>query len=774
MARITKAEQIRIAAQAERDAAAAFAHCGSTRDAAGIYTVSIPTHIELNNPAYFEMKGQLLKAGFTAVPRHPRSFTTTKDPAPILQGLAGTTAAQAPETSAPVPVTFELQGGRPGRRRSEETEIHVGDIVPDPNQPRKDITEQEVAELADSIRKVGLIHNITVRRTQGPAGDDHFFMLISGERRWMACQKAGIEVIRALIIDATDEEVEEIQLVENLHRADVHPLMEANYFKRMLERVPGRTHFDIAAMITKSENYVRSRLKLTHLIQPWQDLYRDSGITLSEALAISAASEETQSEFYETLGLEAREPGTTVNLSNMSWYLKARENDLTRAPFDTTDPTLNPEKGPCTTCVYNTAVKELFGALGDEKPMCTLPGCFRMKSMEAFFRKIDEHVETGGVCVIPQEYLSEDEKFWPEQAKARGVTILPHGAYVMVYGAPKSPGTYEQYVAGLAKLEPGDEGPTEQALADQYERAQIAYEEKFAEFVGGGKVSTWALCLAGRQRGNLVPIKLTEAFTDIITPGSSPEAQGDAPDRQDRPSAIDTALAAQILVMKERKERADVLDAERMWLEVTELANGKYTGHERIPGIDIGSPGGNPETDLPFNLTRTEIGALCAILWESLRFEFRHKEIQARICEYFDTTMEALGTIEGKREIFFDHQNGVLLTYLQRLFILGEGFSRSKSHLTGPVQPFTYEFVKERIPREITALELKYDGKAGKRARSLEARIAAAQRQFQGGIITKEPSSDAPGDDDQDEALDPVFTPDAIDALTGDDQNPGI
>ena len=108
--------------------------------------------------------------------------------------------------------------------------IPVSRIAPNPRQPRKKFREDELSSLAASIREQGVLQSLVVRRR----GDD--YELIIGERRWRACQLAGLEEVPAVVLDATDRGVLEMALVENVQRADLNPMELANAFKVLVDR----------------------------------------------------------------------------------------------------------------------------------------------------------------------------------------------------------------------------------------------------------------------------------------------------------------------------------------------------------------------------------------------------------------------------------------------------------------------------------------------------------------------------------------------------------
>ncbi|GHB24986.1 chromosome partitioning protein ParB [Streptomyces viridiviolaceus] len=138
-------------------------------------------------------------------------------------------------------------------------EIPLGDIKPNPRQPREVFDEDALAELITSIKEVGLLQPVVVRQT-GPSR----YELIMGERRWRACQEAGLEVIPAIVRATEDEKLLLDALLENLHRAQLNPLEEAAAYDQLLKDF-NCTHDQLADRIGRSRPQVSNTLRLLKL-----------------------------------------------------------------------------------------------------------------------------------------------------------------------------------------------------------------------------------------------------------------------------------------------------------------------------------------------------------------------------------------------------------------------------------------------------------------------------------------------------------------------------
>ena len=138
-------------------------------------------------------------------------------------------------------------------------ELRCDHITPNPRQPRSVFDEDQMAELMESIREVGLLQPIVVRPL-----DDARFELVMGERRWRAAQAAGLDSVPAIVRDTQDHDLLRDALLENLHRAQLNPLEEAAAYQQMLEDF-GCTQEDLAARIKRSRPQISNTIRLLRL-----------------------------------------------------------------------------------------------------------------------------------------------------------------------------------------------------------------------------------------------------------------------------------------------------------------------------------------------------------------------------------------------------------------------------------------------------------------------------------------------------------------------------
>ena len=160
--------------------------------------------------------------------------------------------------------------------------LKLSSVEPNRNQPRKSFDGEKLGELADSIKKHGLIQPIIVT----PA-DKGMYRIVAGERRWRACKKAGLKEIPAVIRDYSDEQAAEIALIENLQREDLNPIEEALGYQALLDDY-SFTQELVSQRVGKSRSAIANSLRLLSLDEQIQKLLIDGEISSGHARAILA------------------------------------------------------------------------------------------------------------------------------------------------------------------------------------------------------------------------------------------------------------------------------------------------------------------------------------------------------------------------------------------------------------------------------------------------------------------------------------------------------
>jgi len=163
---------------------------------------------------------------------------------------------------------------------SSINEIEIAKIVANPNQPRREIDQTALQELADSIAQIGIVQPITLRQM-----DDGTYQIIAGERRWRASQLAGLTTIPAYVRKASDESVALMALVENIQREDLNAIEIALAYSNM-QQVMNLTQEAVAEKVGKKRATVANYLRLLKLPAPVQLALRNKQIDQGHARAI--------------------------------------------------------------------------------------------------------------------------------------------------------------------------------------------------------------------------------------------------------------------------------------------------------------------------------------------------------------------------------------------------------------------------------------------------------------------------------------------------------
>lgn len=171
---------------------------------------------------------------------------------------------------------------------SQMAEIEIADIIPNPAQPRKQFDEEALDELADSIRQLGVIQPVTVKK-----GDEGKYVIISGERRWRAAQRADLKTLPAYIREVDDENLHAMALVENIQRQDLNAIEIALGMQRLIDEC-NLTQDALSEKVGKKRSSVSNYLRLLKLPDQVQLAVKEGIISMGHAKAIAGAPEEQQ------------------------------------------------------------------------------------------------------------------------------------------------------------------------------------------------------------------------------------------------------------------------------------------------------------------------------------------------------------------------------------------------------------------------------------------------------------------------------------------------
>ena len=182
--------------------------------------------------------------------------------------------------------------------------VPIESLKGNPDQPRKIFTSADLSELTESIRDKGILQPILVR---AQPGEDGVFQIIAGERRWRAAQAARLTQVPVIERQMDDLEVLEVAIIENVQRADLNPVEEANAYATLMERF-GRTQDALAGVVGKSRSHVANTLRLLQLPTPVLDHVMAGRLSAGHARAlITARDAETLADDIVAKGLNVRQ-----------------------------------------------------------------------------------------------------------------------------------------------------------------------------------------------------------------------------------------------------------------------------------------------------------------------------------------------------------------------------------------------------------------------------------------------------------------------------------
>ncbi|WKD58433.1 putative chromosome-partitioning protein ParB [Corynebacterium capitovis DSM 44611] len=228
-----------------------------------------------------------------------------------VSGAPSVPGAPTVSPSAPSPASVAVPVG------ARYQEIPVGQIQPNPKQPRQVFDDEELAELVHSIKEFGLLQPIVVRETQDG------FELIMGERRWRAASRAGLKHIPAIVRETNDADMLRDALLENIHRVQLNPLEEAAAYQQLLEEF-GVTQEQLADRLGRSRPVITNAIRLLNLPVDVQRRVAAGVLSAGHARALlgvrleegAAEAQEQLAERIVAEGLSVRSTEEAVTLLN--------------------------------------------------------------------------------------------------------------------------------------------------------------------------------------------------------------------------------------------------------------------------------------------------------------------------------------------------------------------------------------------------------------------------------------------------------------------------
>ena len=212
-----------------------------------------------------------------------------------------------------------------------DARVSIAAIRPNPNNPRRAFDDDELIDLAASMRSHGMIQPILVRSS--PSGDG--YEIVAGERRWRAAQRAGLDEVPVIVREVGDVEALELAIVENVQRADLNPIEEAQGYRNLIER-HDYSQVDLSRVIGKSRSHVANTMRLLKLPEPVREMVTNGALTSGHARALVTSDD--------PLALAQRivDDGLTVRAVERITAREARSDEATAKSLS--DPAPDPDR----------------------------------------------------------------------------------------------------------------------------------------------------------------------------------------------------------------------------------------------------------------------------------------------------------------------------------------------------------------------------------------------------------------------------------------------
>lgn len=244
-----------------------------------------------------------------SLPTDPGSLAGTPAPAPVSAGLISNSQPPRPssdDSTAPASGSF--------------IEVPIDRIVPNPHQPRRQMNEGSIAELAASLKSTGVIQPIIVRFHDGQ------YQLIAGERRWRAARLAGLATIPAIVRDTSAFEQAQMALVENIQRENLNPIDRAQAYRTLMSQL-GLTQAELAGRMGEDRSSIANYLRLLDLAEPVQAMVVDGRLSMGHAKILAGVSDKVDQERLANLVVNQ-----SLSVRNLERQLQDAPPTGTRSP----------------------------------------------------------------------------------------------------------------------------------------------------------------------------------------------------------------------------------------------------------------------------------------------------------------------------------------------------------------------------------------------------------------------------------------------------------
>jgi len=319
--------------------------------------------------------------------------------------------------------------------KQQVEQIEVSHIKPSKTNPRRSMNEVDTAELMDSIQEKGIQYPLTVR----VADETNVFEIVDGERRYTAAKALQLETIPCIIVEMTDQEAFDAQLISHLQRKNIHPMEEAAAF-HFLAKEKKFALSDIAKISGKKADYIHQRMNLVALSKKAKEHFSKNVLTLDHAMLLARMTEDDQEKALQWLIAEEFEYDTQFARpleSFKQWIAEEISFNLANAPWDKTDGELIPGVVACTLCPKNSAYNTTLFPEDQGKGVCQDRACFKAK-LEAYklqqHKKARKEEKLGFLLISSKDHINEDDPL-----KIKGVKM--HGRFKIVQEKTKCENT---------------------------------------------------------------------------------------------------------------------------------------------------------------------------------------------------------------------------------------------------------------------------------------------------------------------------------------------
>lgn len=546
---------------------------------------------------------------------------------------------------------------------------------------RKVYKPSELQELADSLALYGLLQAIKVRPKENGR-----YEVVFGEGRIRAAEIAGLMEIPAHVYAYTDSEVREIQLLENLHRTDPHPLDESNAISQM--QAEGKTIEQIALRLGKSKQFIFNRLRIAKLTEPLQVIFAADKMTIQDAWDIAGLSEVSQQDFYNDYCTGWEKEG--FKLQNVRNTVSHYRYDLHQAPFDPKDKKLLPEAGACTNCPFNSAVmKTLFPEFA-KSAICSNKSCYNSKCQQHTENRVIAALTEQPEALLYRNGFSETEQMLIDSLDALGNLPQYYIYDITLRNPPRQPDK-EDYTDQWDEEEPTfDEEGYQEAIAE--------YEQELTEYNIQSTSGNYLKGLLIDGTDIRILLFLPEKQQDSYSPNTGKITAKEVQEAIKAGTATPELIDKEISRLNEREGRAKELDR----IKVQEAVHAAFlTGQENAEAIQ--------------GLTTADKVAGRLLVYQSLNWQVKEKinkdilKIE-EVCYRPDPEMlyEALSKLSD-----------VDIAFLIRMAVAGNGDSK----MPGNVTAYALYQIAEASGTNVTGIEQQHQKKADERGLKLTARI---------------------------------------------------